>query len=191
MTPNPIKNYLCSKMTRFAVINQSRKATIAPKSWKKLPVTEVMNQKSKNFILSKNPNSSQFFFQSTLVLNFDYSYEVLLEDKFFLQIIYSFETLYTCFHSANKLKTETTITAICTEMSDYFFSSFSPMIQVSDNASRLPITLAKDQKEYTILTVQFKHEFILPLSSIDIYVMRLDIRIFMVYTSWIKSFISV
>ena len=82
ITPKPIKNYLCSKMINFAEINSSKNATSAPKSWKKLPVTVVTNQKSKNFILSKNPNYYQFFFQLTFAFSFDSSIEFLFVKLF-------------------------------------------------------------------------------------------------------------
>ncbi len=67
MTPNPINTYLCLKMINYVKIKLSKMATKAPNNWKKFPVTMTINQKSKNFILSKNPNSYQFLFQSTCV----------------------------------------------------------------------------------------------------------------------------
>ena len=73
ITPNPMRNYLCSNMIKLVEMSSSRNATSAPKTWKKFPAVVIMNQKSKNFILSKNPSYYQFFFQSTLALNFDYS----------------------------------------------------------------------------------------------------------------------
>lgn len=72
MTPKPMKTYLCLKMTNSVTIKPSRRATKAPKSWKKLPVTMTMNQKSKNFILSKKPSYYQLLFQSTWALILDY-----------------------------------------------------------------------------------------------------------------------
>ena len=66
ITPKPIRTSLCSKINKLAAMASSSVATRAPKSWKKLPATITINQKSKNFILSKNPKSYQFFLQSTV-----------------------------------------------------------------------------------------------------------------------------
>lgn len=57
-----------------------------------------------------------------------------------------------------------------------YFSLYSPSIwHVFDYTFKELSTFEKDWNEYYIWTVQFKHSFIFPLSSIAKYVIMLDI----------------
>lgn len=64
IAPKPINVSFLSNTSSLLLIDQLSMATTAPMNWKKLPLTPITNQISKNFNLSKNPNSCQFLSQS-------------------------------------------------------------------------------------------------------------------------------